>query len=192
MESRSITRANAVNINIGDDVVRASMSRILSQSASIDDLEKVRTYLRSSDEGRAVTMSAMRGFTSELVLKKAVPVNPESAEGRLFYEMYSARADVMLDDLMKDCATAAERLVAQQVVDSWIRLKFVQGRYDAALDDVSSESVRFWDRMLSRASQRYLRALETLSRIRRYELQVVDRLDADGAQQRSVALRASS
>lgn len=182
----------AVNINISDVEVRTSLARILDQSATSTDVDQVRTYLRTSDEGRAVALSTIRSATSERVLQSALAMNPNARERPVLFEIYSARADVMLDDLLRDCATAAERLVAQQIVDAWTRLEFVQNRYDEALLSEGADAKRFWDKMLSRAAQRYLRALETLSRIRRYEVQVVDRLDADGSQQRSVELRASS
>lgn len=182
-----------MNINTDDDGVRSSLQRILQQKAETSDYSVVRTYLRDDAKGRQVVLSAMRSATTDNVLRRVLPIgDTKSGASALTYEIFAARADAMFAELVAECATSSERLVAQQVVDAWVRLEYVQSRYDNALQHMGTESMRFWDRMLSRSSQRYLRALETLSRIRRYELQVVDRMDADGSQQRSVALRASS
>lgn len=182
-----------MHINTDDVEVQTSLRRILDKSAQPSDYSLVRTYLRDDAVGRQVVLSAMRSATTETVLRRVLPIADDGSGGsKLTYEVYSARADVMSAELVAECKTAAERLVAQQVVEAWVRLEYVQNRYDEAMRTQGADAVRFWDRMLSKASQRYLRALETLSRIRRYELQVVDRLDADGSQQRSVALRASS
>jgi hypothetical protein len=184
-----------MRMNIPDDDARLALSRVLDQSASEADRRKVKKYLRATEDGRKAVVDALRSVTTERVLSHIGRKYSSGGSLDVWTETLAARADVMQAELDAESATAAERLVVQQVVDAWTRLEFVQVRYDHALVATTannSDELRLWDRMLTKAQHRYLRALESLARIRRYELQVVDRLDADGSQERSIALRANS
>jgi len=184
-----------MNMNIADQDTRSALARVLDQSATAADRHKVQDYLRKTDDGRKAVVEALRSLTTDKVLSRVWHKYATGGALDVLTETLSARADAMQAELDADSATAAERLVVQQIVDAWTRLEFVQTRYDYALaasTAANSDELRLWDRMLTKAQHRYLRALESLARIRRYELQVVDRLDADGSQERSIALRANS
>jgi hypothetical protein len=181
-------------LDIADDDARCALQRIASRSATDNDYAVVRTYLRDNADGRVAVRSYLQSIGPENALRKLTTRQSRDSGTRdVLQEVYTADMDRLRDELNAESATATERLVVQQVVETWSRLQFIQHQYDAALlgdDDADTAyKLRFWDRMLSKSQGRYLRAVETLSRIRRYDVQLVDRRDADGSQQRSIAIR---
>jgi hypothetical protein len=68
-----------------------------------------------------------------------------------------------------------ERLIIRQIVGCWLRLSYVE--YVVGRNTVESNfTLRqgdFWERRLSAAQRRYLRAVETLARVRRLQLPAV-------------------
>ena len=183
-------------LDIADDNARVALQRIASRSATDKDYAVVRTYLRDNADGRVAVRSYLQSIGPENALRKLTTRQSANIGTRnVLQEVYTADMDTLRDELNAESVTATERLVVQQVVETWSRLQYVQQQYDAALlSDDDGDAVyrlRFWDRMLSKSQGRYLRAVETLSRIRRYDVQLVDRRDADGSQQRSIAIRGS-
>ena len=65
-----------------------------------------------------------------------------------------------------------ERLIIGQIVGCWLRLSFVEYTYGRALvtGTLTLNQGDFWERRLSAAQRRYLRAIETLARVRRMNL----------------------
>lgn len=65
-----------------------------------------------------------------------------------------------------------ERLLVQQVVLAWMKLAYTEYQHEHYLTDGSTtiKLADFWERRLNAAQRRYLRATETLGRIRRLNL----------------------
>lgn len=176
-----------LDVNLQDDGARAALQRVHNGSATSEDYDGLRRYLATAD-GRSVVSHALRQLNTTALRHAAATLKSERT-ARVVYELYEAQVEAMREDLYAQSLTAAERLVADEAVAAYVRLQYVQRHYDDATD---RDSVRFWDRQLSSAQKRYLRSLETLSRIRRYEVQYTERHEADGAQQRSVSLKTSA
>ena len=189
METKQ-SKGVVVQAALQDDDARAALVRIFQQQATDADYQRVRTYLRTTDAGRSDVIAALRSASTDRVVRHVVPTDDLPTQDVLT-EFVGARADMVRSELLAESATPSERLVVEQAVASWVRLEYVQHRYDAAVLSASASAMRFWDRLLTKAQQRHLRTLEALSRIRRYELQVVERVDANGTQQRSVGIRAN-
>jgi len=89
------------------------------------------------------------------------------------------------DGLGRQGAPQLEQLLIDHAVLCWLRLQDVELSYSSAMDrSLSLDQADYWDRHLSAAQRRYLRALETLARVRRLlnpTLQV--NIAADGGQQ---------
>jgi hypothetical protein len=72
-------------------------------------------------------------------------------------------------------ASPLERLAIDEIVIAWIRLYEVQGRHTSAMYDRNGtrhETAEFWDRRLMYSQRRYLRACESLARIRKLSKRV--------------------
>jgi hypothetical protein len=98
---------------------------------------------------------------------------------------------VMKDELGYQLAPPLERLLVEQVVLCWLHLNIVEIEYTGLIGQSPSPAdADHWERRLSAAQGRYLRACETLARIRKLArntpaLQV--NIAADGGQQLNVA-----
>lgn len=65
-----------------------------------------------------------------------------------------------------------ERLIIQQIVGCWLRLSYVEyvlGR-NSVEGNFNMRQGEYWERRVSSAQRRYLRAIETLARVRRMRL----------------------
>jgi hypothetical protein len=181
-----------LQLSLADDGARDALRRVVDQTATESDYSLLRSYLKNDDDGRSIVQSALRSMGSEYVLRSISERRAAKGAAGVIREIYTAKIAAMRAQLDSENATTSERLVVEQIVEAWARLEYVQTRYDQyVLDAQDSDAVRFWDKQLTRAQQRYLRAIETLARIRRYEVQYVDKQSADGSQQRTVAIRAN-
>ena len=75
-------------------------------------------------------------------------------------------------DLANPSDCELERLLVQQVVIAWLHLGYVEYQYSAMTTETGLTIKRgeYWERRLSAAQRRYLRATETLARVRRLQL----------------------
>lgn len=82
-------------------------------------------------------------------------------------------------------ATSLEQLLIQQVVIAWLRLGIVEYKYTSVTNEAITLTMGdFWERRLSAAQRRFLRACETLARIRKLNLPAIQvNIAADGGQQ---------
>jgi len=99
------------------------------------------------------------------------------------------RAAAVRDGLGYQGATQLEQLLIDHAVLCWLRLQDVERGYSSAMErSMSLGEADFWDRHLAAARRRYLRACETLARVRRLlhpTLQV--NIAAQGGQQVNVS-----
>jgi hypothetical protein len=71
-------------------------------------------------------------------------------------------------DLAYDTAPPLERGLIEQVVQAWLTLQIVQQEYARTMvKSVTLKQGEYWERRLNSAQYRYLRACETLARVRK-------------------------
>lgn len=70
---------------------------------------------------------------------------------------------------------ALERLIIGQIVGCWLRLSFVEYAYGrgTAEGNFNMAQGAYWEKRVSAAQRRYLRAVESLARVRRLRLPAV-------------------
>ncbi len=90
------------------------------------------------------------------------------------FPQYSIRLAVahhcakMLKDFMYDAASPMERMLIEHIVLCWLRLHERELRLESVLSgEPSFDQVEYYERRLSDAQRRFLRAVETLARVRR-------------------------
>lgn len=78
-------------------------------------------------------------------------------------------------DLARPADGELERLLVQQVALSWLKLSLTEYEHAHYMLDSAQpiKRLEFWERRLGSAQRRYLRATETLSRVRRLQLPAV-------------------
>ena len=78
-------------------------------------------------------------------------------------------------DLARPSDGELERLLVQQVVIAWLHLGYVEYQYSAMTTEtgLTMKRAEYWEKRLNAAQRRYLRATETLARVRRLQLPAV-------------------
>jgi hypothetical protein len=80
-----------------------------------------------------------------------------------------AELDAIRQQLALESATELERLLVDSILSARVRLLFAEHRHTELIieSSITAEEGLWWDRFLSAAHRRYLRAIETLARVRR-------------------------
>jgi hypothetical protein len=97
--------------------------------------------------------------------------------------------DSLRRDLGYSAAPALERLLIDAVAVAWLRLQVLELKHAHNTgQSIGIPQADYWDRTLSAAQRRYLRAVETLARVRRLLRPVVQvNVATEGGQQVNVA-----
>jgi hypothetical protein len=84
-------------------------------------------------------------------------------------EAMSVGMDLVRRDLGQTSATPIEKMLIEQIALCWLRLSIVEVNHadHATSGTIGIPQADYWDRALSAAQRRYLRAIETLARVRR-------------------------
>jgi len=87
----------------------------------------------------------------------------------------SAGWEQMQQDMARPGDGELERLLIQQIALAWLKLGYTEWhhRHYLAEGNTTIKQADFWERRLSAAQRRYLRAVETLARVRRLNLPAV-------------------
>lgn len=84
-----------------------------------------------------------------------------------------ARLTQMRDELGFENASALERSLIQHIVLCWLRLHDCELRYHMMMgDNPTLAQGAYWEKKLSANQSRYLKACETLARVRKLELRI--------------------
>ncbi len=108
----------------------------------------------------------------------------EQAALRLIEEMNAPRSmkrsmqaglSAMADELARPDDGPLESLIIRQIVGAWVRLAYTEYAYNGTLvaGNQTLAQADFWERRMTAAERRYLRACETLARVRRLRLPAV-------------------
>lgn len=123
-------------------------------------------------------------YQAQALLIKSVNM-PESMRESLRIGLEQMRQELANED-----APRLVKLLASNVVMCWLQLSITEYGHSQKLyigDGVSIATADFWERRLSMAQVRYLRASETLARVKRLAIPVQINIAAEGGQQVNVA-----
>ena len=128
------------------------------------DVVALRTFLHDNPQ-----LWQLTGNLGERVANRLV----ESLNGApaLLSESLKAGYEQLQKDLSVEGASALEKVLIQQIALSWLRLLIVEHRHAAATE--GSYSIRVgehWEKRLDAAQRRFLRASESLARVRKMNL----------------------
>lgn len=111
-------------------------------------------------------------------------------DSHFFQESVTRTMDRIERELGYEQAPMASKLLIEQVLTCWADLVYVQGQhsYQLACPHTTSDG-EYWDKRLSRAQARYLRALETLAKVNKLSrvVPVQVNIAAQGGQQINMA-----
>jgi hypothetical protein len=175
-----------VQLLITDEVAKAAMMRILSKGGTLDDERTFTDYLRTPAGRR----DAAR-FTNELSIgmtSKGVVHSSDAATSDVCAAVIEMDAEHHAAELAGHAPTPAVAALAKLAASMYVRMLSVGNRYDAA---VASErgNIGQWDKALTAAANRYVKALDTLARVQRYDVLMTETMTAEGDLSRSVHVK---
>jgi hypothetical protein len=123
-----------------------------------EDVEKLRHFLKEHPElseaiGNAVRVTG-RGLIARRKLTDAV---------RLSVEAY---CELQRERLGYTTATQMERMLIDHIIVCWLWLQEVESWATVTLDRTMAQA-NYWERIYNEAQRRYLRAIESLARVRK-------------------------
>jgi len=140
--------------------VRSILAAVDSDDPTPEDIEAFRTALEDYPALWRVTGNLARNAATNLVYTTDAP---ESMKLSLRHGFAALQAELGADE-----ASPLEQLLIEQVALSWLRLNLVEYFYtDIVNGDSTYTSRNYWERRLNAAQRRFLRACETLARIRK-------------------------
>lgn len=162
---------------------RAALKRADSPRAAPDDRAELQRLYDVAPQLWRATGDLARLARNDLIERIPAPFSVKEAIGR--------KAREIRDELGWAQASQTERLLIEQIVLCWLRMQVQEFAHTATLMDVDGVSLgkaEHQERRLSMVQARYLRAVETLARVRRLlKLTVQINVAAPGAQQVNVA-----
>jgi hypothetical protein len=143
----------------GCDRLIALMRRCDSDKATEKDLADLRAALAEVPDLWRITGDLAQVAQNQIL---------DRLESGTYRESVKCSLMIRRLELAGEDAPLVERLLAEQVVTSWLQLYLTQINYSSAFHgSVSAPVADFWERRLSAVQSRYLRAIETLARVRR-------------------------
>jgi hypothetical protein len=107
------------------------------------------------------TYGDLAGLAAQVIINRLDPLPPVAESLRRGWQ-------AMQIDLGYPHASPLERHLIEHVVLCWLHLYLIDCEYTAATSQaIPLDSADFWERRLSAAQRRYLRACDTLARIRK-------------------------
>jgi hypothetical protein len=107
-------------------------------------------------------------LAGDLSRAAALDIINQLGAGPAVTESLKRGQDVLMDELGYDAVAPLERLLIEQVALCWLSLNLVQIEYTHAIGEpISISAADHWERRLSAAQGRYIRACDALARIRK-------------------------
>jgi len=161
--SSEIEKANESSPDVKQKAaeIKDIINRADKKNAKPEDVAALRKLL-----AEAPTMWRAAGDIGRLAIDKLI----ETISGTpLIRESMAAGVTAIRRELEGENAPLIEKLLAEQAAICWLQMGLTQYAYAAMHEGESITLTRseYWERRLSATQRRYLRAIETLARVRR-------------------------
>jgi hypothetical protein len=171
------------------DAFIAVLRRVECEKPKPEDVRELRRLLKSNETNWQLAgdmmQQAQRNALNSINFGKSKTLAIESIEEGMQH---------IRRQLSYATSPMLEKLLIEQVVTAWLRLSICEVKYSHNVSGESSiQQADYWDRALSASQRRYLRAIETLARVRRLKLPALQvNVAQSGAKQLNVASSAAS
>ena len=129
------------------------------KNSNAEDVEKLRQQIVSSPATWKMAGDSMESVRSVLIEKMSAGV---------LRAMLLAESDILAKQLDYDAAPMLERLLIDQILTARLRLIHAEKCYNQNVTGtISISQAEYWSGLLTTAQARFLRAVETLARVRR-------------------------
>ena len=147
-------------LTLTDDELDRLLAIVNSQHPTEAQLAELRHALAEAPE-LLKRMSSLSSDLRERIIKSIAPNQPG------VHIVLMARAKVYMEELGYLSASTLERMLIDQTVLSWLRLQMAEQSYQSFIDAGSTSRERdYWQRAMGTAQRSFLRAVETLAKVR--------------------------
>lgn len=143
----------------GDDELREIIRATNKEKPAQADIERLETYLTKHPQ----TMQALGNLANQVM---TVVIDNAFSSATTSVSVASFTASMRIDLGYKQ-ATVIERGLIDHVILCWLRLYVAEFHYEQFSKNASLDRALFWEKALTQNQKRYLRAVETLARVRR-------------------------
>lgn len=135
----------------------------LVQAERLTDEQRAR--LRSILDHNSALVRALPGISQQLRKRIIDSLVSQEGTGLLLLK----QAEDQARELGRDHSSALEKLLIDVVITTWLQWQAAEWRHQNTVEQnaLSLTQMEYWDRRLVVAQNRYLRACESLSRVRR-------------------------
>jgi hypothetical protein len=178
--SQALTEEEIDDINTFIEQLR----KVEREHPKPEDVKRLRAMLRRND-----TFWQLAGDLTQQAQRSALANVNWGKSRTLVRESVEAGMEQIRRDLGYSTAPALERLLIEQVVTAWLRLGICELEYSQIHNgSLSLAKATYWNHALESAQRRYLRAIESLARVRRLKVPALQvNVAQPGARQMNVA-----
>ena len=102
-------------------------------------------------------------------------------------ELMRTEVNRMKNEFSYQKASIIEKMLFDTVLVSWVRLQYLEGSINQIFKDVIGEKeVRIYNKLLDGANRRFIRAVDSLGRIKKYNINFQVNIAMDGGQQANI------
>lgn len=124
-----------------------------------EDVQELRALLKEYP-----ALWTLAGNWSQMAIDRML----EGAAKQVFVrESTKHRLDLLRRELGAESAPALEKILIENIVVCWLQLHITQTKYELNTRQAGVAVATYWEKRLSATNARYLRACETLARVRR-------------------------
>jgi hypothetical protein len=136
------------------------LERCYQEHPDDDELAELRAWLDKTPELWSSVFDLARSVRDNLV-KNIIP--HKAAHIGLYRNITKMRGDMGFKE-----ASTLEKLLIENVINTWLRYQWAEFRYTSYVTDAHTlNQGKYWSGVLSANQRRYLRAIETLARVRK-------------------------
>lgn len=153
--------SNLEKIDESKKAAIAFLKRVDSEKPSKKDLDRLERHLADIPDLWRVAGDLTK-------LNQNTLIDQAGGHSKLVRASLEKGCEVQRAELGYEQAPALEKLLIEHVVLCWLRWTLVENHYTGALQGSTSiNEADYWERKLSASQRRYLRAAETLARVRK-------------------------
>jgi hypothetical protein len=138
----------------------ALIKRCDKEKPKQEDLDLLRKELEKRP-ALADEIGNLANMVGHSIIKTAFPA-------KLYALSVEMHCDHMRKELGHEDGTQAEKMLIEHIITCWLRVQDVELRYEMIRkDNPTINQMDHWERRLTLAQHRYLKAIETLAKVRR-------------------------
>lgn len=157
----------ALQPRVDSNELRALLRRVNNENPSQADRKALDAYIVEHGSAEFAAVANLARLVTDTTIKKAF------GHDYGFSRAVEAKCVSLRDELGYEQAPALEKMLIQAVTICWLRLQICEFHYGVVIGgECTLIKGAYWEKKLSAHQRRYLRAVETLAKVRKLAINV--------------------